>query len=272
MTIRDVQMISLDILKDVHNFCVKNGINYSLSGGTLLGAIRHKGFIPWDDDVDIQMPRPDYDRFVRTYKSECGYKLFTPETEDNLEVRIRISKVCDMTRTLMKKGTYAWVDQDTGIGIDIIPVDGAPDNREEADKYIRERRNWQRFLSYYRIKHAPLSVCFKQKSAISVVKLLSAKTIALFLSRNCVGKCLKHQRKYDYTSSSYFCAGDHYLLGEWQPKKNMEGYVLHQFEDSEFFIMSGWHENLLSLYGSDYMQMPPKEKQVSHDFYNYYWR
>ena len=68
MTIQEIQQVTLEILKDVHEFCVDNNIRYSLSGGTLLGAIRHNGFIPWDDDADIQLPRPDYDRFIRTYQ------------------------------------------------------------------------------------------------------------------------------------------------------------------------------------------------------------
>ena len=68
MALKEIQQVSLDILKDVHQFCINNGIHYSLCYGTLLGAIRHNGFIPWDDDIDIMMPRPDYDRFVNTYK------------------------------------------------------------------------------------------------------------------------------------------------------------------------------------------------------------
>ena len=78
MTLREVQLFELDILKDVHEFCMANHINYSLAYGTLIGAIRHKGFIPWDDDRDIVMPRPDHDRFCRTYKSEAGYEIFSP--------------------------------------------------------------------------------------------------------------------------------------------------------------------------------------------------
>ena len=79
MTKNEVQQVSLEILQDFHEFCVKNSIRYSLSGGTLLGAIRHNGFIPWDDDIDVEMPRPDYDKLIRTYVSKNGYEIFSRE-------------------------------------------------------------------------------------------------------------------------------------------------------------------------------------------------
>ena len=71
MTLREVQLFGLDILKDVHDFCTTNNIRYSLGYGTLLGAVRHNGFIPWDDDIDIIMPRPDYEQFCRNRKFQC---------------------------------------------------------------------------------------------------------------------------------------------------------------------------------------------------------
>ena len=70
LTLKELQQVSLDIIKDVHSFCVNNNITYSIAYGTLIGALRHKGFIPWDDDVDIVMPRPDFERFCREYRSD----------------------------------------------------------------------------------------------------------------------------------------------------------------------------------------------------------
>jgi lipopolysaccharide cholinephosphotransferase len=70
LSLRELQLFTLDILKDVHTFCINNQLHYSVAFGTLIGAIRHRGFIPWDDDIDIVMPRPDYERFCQTYHSE----------------------------------------------------------------------------------------------------------------------------------------------------------------------------------------------------------
>ena len=130
MTLKEVQQVCLEILKDVHEFCVKNKIRYSLSGGSLLGAIRHNGFIPWDDDVDIQIPRPDYDRFIHIYKSSKGYRLFSREIDGGENVRIRLTKICEMTHTYVDNGPYQWIDKEVGVGIDVIPVDGAPNTIE----------------------------------------------------------------------------------------------------------------------------------------------
>ena len=83
MTLRELQLFALEILKDVHQFCTQNNIKYSLYAGTLLGAIRHQGFIPWDDDIDIVMPRDDYNRFCQTYQSE-RFCIATRDNDDSL--------------------------------------------------------------------------------------------------------------------------------------------------------------------------------------------
>ena len=82
---------------------------------------------------------------------------------------------------------------------------------------------------------------------------------------------MEHQSRYDYNNCNHFIASPHYGMREWQPKKNMENFILHKFEDSEFYIMSGWDANLRSLYG-DYMKLPPENKRISHDFNRYYWK
>ena len=264
-------MVSLDILKDVHEFCVKNNINYSLSGGTLLGAIRHDGFIPWDDDIDIQLPRPDYDRFIHSYKTGKGYKLFSREIKGGEDVRIRLTKICDMDRTYIDKGPYVWTDADVGVGIDVIPVDGAPSSEAEMRIHLHKIVKLTRKQRCCLFKKAKFIDVLRYNGIKDKVVFLFGKMLSLFVSDQCVMDLINEQKRYDYDSSDFFCAGPHYGMREWQPKKNMEHYILHKFEDTEFYIMSGYEDNLKSLFG-DYMQLPPEEKRVSHDFNRYYWK
>ena len=88
LSLRDAQMLMVEILEDVHNLCEKHGLKYFLDGGTLIGAVRHKGFIPWDDDIDIGMPREDYEKFIEIAKKELPDNLFlqTFETDKYYDV------------------------------------------------------------------------------------------------------------------------------------------------------------------------------------------
>ena len=121
MSLKDIQGVSLDILNEIHEFCQGNSIRYTLYYGTLLGAIRHNGFIPWDDDVDIAMPRPDYDRFINSYVSKKGYKLFSREINENENVYIPFSRVCEMEKTMVISPIIPWCSSLTGVWIDIFP-------------------------------------------------------------------------------------------------------------------------------------------------------
>ncbi len=271
MTLREVQQVLLDILKEVHGFCIENDIPYSLSGGTLLGAIRHNGFIPWDDDVDIQIPRPDYDRFIRTYKSKRGYKLFSHEIEGGENVRIRLTKICDVNETFVDQGPYKWTNEDVGVAIDVIPVDGAPCDAREAKRHIYKLIWHGKLTACWRAKFAPFSEVRKYNTFVDKMKFVAKKILGYFVGDNCMDYFIEEMRKYDWETSEYFCASSHYGMGEWQPKSNMGGYELHRFEDAEFYVMSGYKENLRSLFGN-YMQLPPESQRVSHDYNNYYWK
>ncbi|MCD8290577.1 MAG: LicD family protein [Prevotella sp.] len=271
MTIKEVQQVSLDILKDVHEFCVENNIHYSLSGGTLLGAIRHNGFIPWDDDVDIQLPRPDYDRLVNTYQSKQGYKLFSHERADSKAIRFPYARICEMKKTYVDPGVVPWCSEKTGIWIDILPCDGIPGEKREASKHIRKIKRLERLSRWVSIKECPISVILKGKGLTQKVKFIVQRAIETFVFTDKFEELIKERRRYDYTTHDYFFTTAHYGIKEWQPKKNMVGFVLHKFEDKEFYIMKGFEANLFSLYGR-YMQLPPENQRVSHNFNTFFWR
>ena len=270
MNIKEVQQVSLDILKDVHDFCISNSLRYSLCGGTLIGAVRHNGFVPWDDDVDIIMPKPDYDRFVQSYRSKNGYVLFSPDVKQKWEVRLRISKVCDMQRTIVQQDYYAWTDTETGVGIDVIPAIGAPNTEREARKFIKHYLIKARLLNCYRVSLASKDFLRNKKLSDKVLFFIK-RLVGNYIGKRSIESILEFQKKYDYDESQYFCGGFTYGFGEWQVKSIFDELVLHKFEDEEFFITSCYDEYLKSLFGN-YMQLPPEEQRVSHDFYGYYWK
>ena len=271
MTIRDVQIVCLDILKDIHSFCVENDIKYSLSGGSLLGAIRHNGFIPWDDDADIQMPRPDYDKFINTYKSKCGFKLYSHEIENGENVRTRITRVCDNVKTYVDQGPEPAIDDSVGVWVDVIPVEGAPDSYEEAQKYIRMMRRGDIVLGCLWAKYASIKEYRKYPSGLKRLKFLVKKVLGLFVSDSYVHDYIVRAKQYDYLASKYMCATPHYRMKEWQPKDCMESFTLHRFEDTELCIMEGYDINLHSLFG-DYMKLPAENKRISHNCQKRYWK
>ena len=134
ITSEELKAIQLDLLQKTADFCKENGIRYYLCGGTLLGAIRHKGYIPWDDDIDISMPRPDYDRFISMFnKPENDYQVI--DMSNNKKYGLPFAKVHD-TRTFVDELQYT-KDQ-FGVYIDIFPIDGVGED-EQVLRILRWR-------------------------------------------------------------------------------------------------------------------------------------
>ena len=135
LTIEEIHEETLRVLQVVHEFCVSRGIRYMLHGGTLIGAIRHQGFIPWDDDADVSMPRPDYERFIREFPDSESFKVFAPE-KDNCA--LLYGRICEMKRTYLKS-KMAWCDDSPGIGVDIFPLDGVAADSDNAFRPVVEQ-------------------------------------------------------------------------------------------------------------------------------------
>lgn len=270
MSTKDIQMISLDILKDVHSFCVNNNIKYTLQGGTLLGAIRHKGFIPWDDDIDIAMPRQDYERFINTYKSEKGYQVFSRELPASEDVFISYARICEMDLTVVDDSAYKWNLRKTGVWIDLFPLDGVEDNIVKRKKSCQKIHFIWKMCLLRRYKYSNFSniKVFSLKLWMYLKKLFSfiiPDSIFDFHIANC--------RMILYGATSYYSnlAFMHYKNREWHKVKVLNDVEMVDFCNYKFYVMKGYHEALKEKYG-DYMKLPPVEEQVAgHSLNKYYW-
>ena len=271
MSLKDIQQVSLDILKDVHQFCVDNHICYTLFGGTMIGAIRHKGFIPWDDDIDIAMPRPDYERFLEIYQSKKGYRLFASGTKGNY---LAFSRVCEMEHTLVVNSVFPWSNTPTGVWIDIFPLDGAEDDIDMAQcQFIQLRKMWKK-CSYARAAKAKLS---SAKGLQKKTKLILKRLLFSFpwqnhdiLLRKYINMCqrIKWGESKHFGNLSYM----RYGIKEYEDMEDFTTTILVDFEDSKFMVCNGYDRMMKCKYG-DYMQLPPIDKQCSnHHLCYYYWK
>lgn len=270
MTLEDIQGMSLEILRDVHQFCITNNIRYTLQGGTLLGAIRHKGFIPWDDDIDIAMPRPDYEKFIHTYRSEHGYKVFSRELDDCGDVYIAFARICDMARTYVDDTYAPFSSWETGVWIDLFPLDGIEDSLWKSRIRVGKLKMLWHIASIKRLSN----ISIKEVSTVKdTLKHICRKVLAPLLSYKAVDRHIKECKLIKWENATYYSnlAFLGYGIKERHHKRVFDKVLFHPFEKDEFCIIGGYDEALQEKYG-DYMQLPPKEKQRrGHDLNKYYW-
>ena len=272
MSIKEVQQISLELLKEVHDFCVENDIKYTLFSGTLIGAIRHHGFIPWDDDLDIAMPRPDYEKFIHSFKSKKGNILFTREMQGD-NVFIVYARFCEMNKTFVDDKQYPWTKRNKGIWIDIFPLDGIENNVELASKRIEKiYKLW--YLGCV-IRTSDASIDYYEglyhKSRQIIKKIICPLLSAIYKPFDTHAVLCK---EYGYETASYYSnlSWPGWKMREFCPKHVLDEFILVPFEDSEFYVMKGYDEALRLKYG-DYMRLPPeKKRRPSHSFNFYYWK
>ena len=263
LSIDDIKKIELDILSEFHAICVKNNMRYSLGGGSLLGAVRHKGFIPWDDDVDVMMPRPDYERFLRYCRK--NKTLFSLKSIHNNKKYIKLFAKADMPNTKIDNGMKTTV---YGINIDVFPLDGLGNSYSEAVKqfnktsFERELLVASAWKKYSRSKNQPLYIEPLRLVLFLLSRFINPYKLALKIDRKC--------QSVNFDESEYAaCICGSYRLKEIVKKKELSEYKLMDFEDRKFYGISDYDNYLTKHYG-DYMKLPPKDKQVTrHDFKAY---
>ena len=256
MTIEETKRVELDILSGIADFCDSHGLRYYLAYGTLIGAVRHKGFIPWDDDIDIQMPRDDYNKMIEMFNVENEGKhlrLISPYDSDSLHSFVKIID----TRTVKFESGFKYrnSDQALGIDVDVFPLDGQPDDDAAYSKWYGKKQKIYKMMQFVLMDP---NISWKHKIVCTFLQLVRSKA---YYQK----KADKLQNPYSFNDSKYVgCTASLY-----NSKKNRHDIslysesVLLDFEDKKFKAPVGYHEILTAMYG-DYMKLPPEDQQVTH--------
>ncbi len=254
-TLRRVQMTQLEIAKEVKRVCDENDIQYFLTAGSLLGAVRHQGFIPWDDDLDIGMLVEDYNKFCKIAPNSLSdkYTLQTMETDETYPLTLaKVRKVG--TVYVENKANQA---NKPGIYVDIIPYKDVPDSYEQAEAIAKKAVNIQRVL-LMKCGNRPWmeerGIIWKKR-----IGYVLYQVAALFVSKKTLidryhGLFARHEASNKVAGDMTY-SGNKYLEKSW-----FKEVIPMQFEDTEFSVCTAYKEYLETVYG-DYMQLPPEDQR-----------
>ena len=251
--LREIQLTELEILKVFHDVCMRNGIKYSLHGGTLLGAVRHKGFIPWDDDVDVFMERPEFDRFVEAWEREDpeGYFL---QTKDKEPAYTRSFAKIRKEGTTFLQGIEDPEKIHTGIFIDIMPFDRLP-----AKHLDRTRFYWAA------IRYEVLCREFIPKNMNPLIKTVCRSILQFNAPEKRAGKrkkLLDIIRRHDMERTLPLIMVETIkTLRTPLPAELFDDFVFMDFEGESLMCTAVW-DRFLTVWLGDYMTLPPESERV----------
>lgn len=263
--LKKLQQCELEILRDFAKVCEENNLVYFGFAGTGIGALRHGGFIPWDDDIDLAMPRDDYKKAMQIFERDYAdkYTVVTAEKFNDFPVMNThiIIKDSKFITSEDKYGKYP-----KGIFLDIFPIDNVPDDKKLRDKHLK--KSW--LLSKLLImKHIPFPHLpfrgFKAKLAHCVTAMIWLFLNVFCISHNFLYKlCFNECTKYNGSDTGVYayCCGT-VLGGSVFDKKKTFPLRKIKYENTEIYFPNNLEETLIALYG-DFMQIPPPEKQINH--------
>lgn len=266
ISLNELKQLQLDILVKVHDFCEKNKIDYFLSYGTLIGAIRHKGYIPWDDDIDIEMTRPNYDRFITTFNGAYPeLEVFAPELNESYYAPY--ANVCD-NRTILEEKGINHNGCHLGIKIDIFPIDGLPSDANLYKRMYKKARLYNSLLVY---NQRMFSQCL-HGNLFHQLKHCLKWVIARIIPHSLIQKWIYNlSTSYDYKTAPK--AGLIAFTPIKQPidKCCFEHYIKVEFEGKFFYTIRDYDLYLRHIYG-DYLKLPPIEERIPHHNFYATWK
>ena len=265
LSLRELQLLQFHTMKLVHEVCVDEGINYYMIGGTLLGAIRHKGFIPWDDDIDIAMMRQDFDRFNEIFAENFDpSKFFLQSYYSDRDFRPAMMRVCIKNTIQDLKSEYHHRNCKNTY-VDIFPLDNVPDSKSERVYHSKMLRLIDRFidLKLYHIYEHNSKFTILNKKIVSIILSI----IPLKLLQTARIKCMTLYK--DQQTECVASTVSKYGYLKQVMSRDIYGTPqLYEFEDTHFYGVEQYDRYLQHLFGKDYMKVPPIEmREIPTDVY-----
>lgn len=255
----------LNMMDDIDKVCKSYKLKYFIAYGSLIGAIRHNGIIPWDDDIDIQMPRDDYEKFISIYSKEGKYQITSPKSSDPLYY---YAKVYNADTIKLEYGISYRKRTPLGIDIDIFPLDNYCGISPNGNR-IPNKRSLQ--MLYYLRMYAIDDITTKKSRKYPLLSYFLGIICHIIGNKTIIG-IFEHIAKSGNKSQS-----DNYTVYSGMPKisiykkADFESCLNIPFESRFYNVPVGYDNILRSSYG-DYMVLPPKEKRVSHHLNTIYWK
>lgn len=259
-----LKQIQMEVLDSVDCFCQTHNIHYSMSCGTLLGAIRHKGYIPWDDDIDIYLLREDYNKLISSFPEiyQEKYKIVSLERDNKWDRPY--AKAYHSETVFMEATTSSYP---LGVCIDIFPIDAVPDSIERWKRY-NQRRIFYQYL--YALK---VVTCSSNRSWLKNIMLFVGRAILLPIStRKIAIHISKYAQKHNKSHSQLVFENVLGMMAGSPFRKDLfDSLVDTPFENRVYKAFANADSYLTATYGN-WRKLPPEEKQVTHHAFKAYWK
>lgn len=253
---KKAQLLMLKILKEVHRVCVENNIKYFLHFGTLIGAVRHNGFIPWDDDLDIGMLYSEFEKFCEIAREKLGDDFVLQTNRNDSGFPYYFARVILKDTVFAELNAVKSKRKYNGVWVDVYPLEKVPENSELQQKFFDKCR----MLDYFvRCKHKVISQDKNDKN--SFVKKLIVLLVPKFILTTCRNRLFKKYRnlKNDFLISGLWNRSVQLPLSE----SCYTDLMLHKFENTEVYIPRNYDIVLKRFFG-DYMKLPPESERNAH--------
>lgn len=256
----DTQKVILSIFKEISIICSKHNIPYFAIGGTCIGAVRHKGFIPWDDDLDIAVPIESFDYLLDCLRKEISSALYVIDGHEPKHYHYVWAKVCNRNTTFIEKSEYHYKDAYKGVFVDIMPISGVPEG-------ARRRVFYRTIKTLYFLNNTRRFPVITNGGPLKkLIKIVLKGMVSILPYNFFFNKYLKYLKKFPFRSSKY--TGYVWYPEEMErltfPQEYFKETVEVQFEDALISIPKQFDSYLKYQFG-DYMKFPSEEKRLIHD-------